>query len=122
MSSNSNGNPAEGGVLAAVLTPLDGKLAPDHRALVEHCRGLLDEGCHGLAVHGTTGEANSFSVDERLAMLDALAEGGIAGHRLVPGTGCCAVPDTVSLTRKAIEVGAAAVLMLPPFYYKPSIN
>ena len=112
-------NPAHGGVLAAVLTPLDGDLAPDHGALVAHCRGLLDDGCHGLAVHGTTGEANSFSVDERLAMLDALGEGGIAGNRLVPGTGCCAIPDTVSLTRKAMEVGAAAVLMLPPFYYKP---
>lgn len=111
-------NPAEGGVLAAVLTPVDGDLAPDHPALVAHCRGLLDDGCHGLAVQGTTSEANSFSVPERFAMLDALVEGGIEGWRLVPGTGCCAFPDTLALTRKAVEVGAAAVLMLPPFYYK----
>src|SRR5690606_17622458 len=70
------------------------------------------------AVLGTTGEANSFSVDERLALLDALADGGIPGHTLLPGTGNCAVPDTVTLTRKALEVGSAGVVMLPPFYYK----
>jgi 4-hydroxy-tetrahydrodipicolinate synthase len=70
-------------------------------------------------VLGTTSEANSFSLSERLAMLDALGTAGIPGARLIPGTGCCAIPDTVALTRKAMEIGAAGVLMLPPFYYKP---
>lgn len=106
------------GVLAAVLTPFDDRLAPDHAVLVRHCRWLLAHGCDGLAVLGTTGEANSLSVDERLALLSALAEAGIPGHVLLPGTGCCAIPDTVRLTAKAIEIGAAGVLMLPPFYYK----
>lgn len=111
--------PVEGGVLAAVLTPLMDDLAPDHRTYVEHCHWLLDEGCDGLAVLGTTSEANSFSVGERLELLDALAEGGIPGPLLIPGTGCCAIPDTITLTNKALEIGAAGVLMLPPFYYKP---
>ncbi len=111
--------PVQGGVLAAVLTPLKQDLAPDHATYVEHCRWLLDEGCDGLAVLGTTSEANSFSVDERLGLLDALVAGGIPGPLLIPGTGCCAIPDTVTLTRKALEIGAAGVLMLPPFYYKP---
>ena len=106
------------GVLAAVLTPLDDQLAPDHALLLRHCRWLLANGCSGLSVLGTTGEANSFSVGERLRLLDALAEGGLPGSALLPGTGTCAVPDTVRLTRKAIEIGAGAVLMLPPFYYK----
>ncbi|MDG4576455.1 MAG: dihydrodipicolinate synthase family protein [Defluviicoccus sp.] len=106
------------GVLAAVLTPLDDLLAPDHELLIRHCRWLLGSGCTGLSVLGTTGEANSFSVDERLRLLDALAEGGLPGSALLPGTGTCAVPDTVRLTLKAIEIGAGAVLMLPPFYYK----
>ena len=111
--------PVAGGVLAAVLTPIKADLAPDHTAWIAHCRWLLAEGCDGLAVLGTTSEANSFSLAERLAMLDALGAAGIPGARVIPGTGCCAIPDTVALTRKAMEIGAAGVLMLPPFYYKP---
>ncbi|CAA6603608.1 Dihydrodipicolinate synthetase family protein [Rhodospirillaceae bacterium LM-1] len=106
------------GVWAAALTPLDANLTPDIQALVSHCRWLLANGCDGLAVLGTTGEANSFSVSERLAILDGLAEAGIPGANLVPGTGCCAFPDTVALTKRAIEMGALGVLVLPPFYYK----
>lgn len=111
--------PVAAGVLAAVLTPVGPDLAPDHATWIAHCRSLLAEGCDGLAVLGTTSEANSFSLAERLAMLDALGAAGIPGARLIPGTGCCAIPDTVALSRKAVELGAAGVLMLPPFYYKP---
>ena len=106
------------GVFAAALTPLDRDLNPDHGAMIAHYRWLLENGCDGLAVLGTTGEANSFSVEERLAVLDAVDESGIDPARLLVGTGCCAVPDTVRLTRRALELGAAGVLVLPPFYYK----
>lgn len=106
------------GVFAAALTPLTDTLAPDHHALIRHCRWLLQHGCDGLAVHGTTGEANSFSVDERIGMLEALAGAGIPGAALLPGVGCCAITDTVKLSRAALAIGAAGVLMLPPFYYK----
>jgi 4-hydroxy-tetrahydrodipicolinate synthase len=112
-------SPIDGGIMAAVLTPLDADLAPDHEMWIAHCRWLLDQGCHGLAVLGTTSEANSFSLDERLAMLEALSASGVPGGKIVPGTGNCAIPDTVRLTKKAIEIGAAGVLVLPPFYYKP---
>ncbi len=106
------------GVFAAVLTPFNEGLGPDHEGLVAHCRGLLVRGCDGLAVLGTTGEANSLDLEERLGILDALADAGIPGRTLMPGTGCCALPDTVALTRRALDAGAAGVLMLPPFYYK----
>jgi 4-hydroxy-tetrahydrodipicolinate synthase len=112
-------SPLAGGVIAAVLTPLDDDLAPDHTSWIAHCRWLLGQGCNGLAVLGTTSEANSFSVDERIAMLDSLAASGIPGDLIVPGTGACAIPDAVRLARKAVEIGAAGVLVLPPFYYKP---
>ena len=74
----------------------------------------------GLAVLGTTSEANALSLAERLAMLDALGESDINSGLSVPGVGCCALPDTVELCHKALEIGAAGVLMLPPFYYKPA--
>jgi 4-hydroxy-tetrahydrodipicolinate synthase len=106
------------GVLAAVLTPLGADLEADHRRLADHCRWLLANGCDGLSVLGTTGEANSFSVAERVEILENLVAAGIPPATLLPGTGCCAVPDTVRLTRHAVELGTAGVLMLPPFYYK----
>lgn len=106
------------GVWAPAVTPLDRDLAPDPGRFTAHVRWLLDNGCHGVAVFGTTGEANSFAVDERIALLDATLEAGIPGERLMVGTGCCALTDTVRLTRHAVESGCKRVLMLPPFYYK----
>jgi 4-hydroxy-tetrahydrodipicolinate synthase len=106
------------GVLAAVLTPMDDGLAPDHPAISAHCHRLLAAGCHGLSVFGTTGEANSLSVEERLAALEALLESGVPADALLPGTGSCALTDTVRLSRAALEAGTPGVLVLPPFYYK----
>src|SRR5215217_9601902 len=106
------------GVLAAALTPMDVDLKPDHRAFTAHCLRLLAAGCHGLAVFGTTGEGTSLSTDERLAALEALVENGVSGEVLLPGTGSYDLTDTVRLSRAALEVGAAGVLVLPPFYYK----
>jgi 4-hydroxy-tetrahydrodipicolinate synthase len=106
------------GVLAAVLTPMDEDLNPDHQAFVAHCHRLLAAGCHGLSVFGTTGEANSLSVEERLATLQALVESGVPPEKLLPGTGSCALTDTVRLSQTALEAGTAGALVLPPFYYK----
>jgi len=106
------------GVFAAVLTPMDGDLAPDHAAFAAHCHRLLAAGCHGLSVFGTTGEANSLSVAERLAALEALLESGVPAETLLPGTGSSALTDTVRLSRAALEAGTSGVLVLPPFYYK----
>jgi len=105
------------GVLAPVVTPFGKNLAPDAGRLVDHCRWLLSQDC-GLAVFGTNSEANSMSVDEKIDLLDALVEGGIDTGRMMPGTGACAIPDTVRLTSHAVRRGCAGVMMLPPFYYK----
>ncbi len=106
------------GVFAAVLTPLAADGRPDVVRMAGHCRWLLANGCDGLSVLGTTGEANSFSVEERMELLHGLTEAGIPGTALLPGTGCCALPDSVRLTRAALAAGAPRCLMLPPFYYK----
>src|SRR2546430_7452044 len=106
------------GILAPVLTPFDRDLNPDPPRFVKFCRALLEKGCDGLAPFGTTREANSLSLDERERLLDALLESGLPPQKLIPGTGCCALPDTARLSRKAARAGCAGVLMLPPFYYK----
>ncbi len=109
--------PALRGVFAPVLTPFGADLAPDPDRLVALCRRLLDDGV-GLAPFGTTSEANSLGVDERMDLLDALIDAGLDAARLMPGTGTCAITDTVRLTAHAVARGCAGVLMLPPFYYK----
>jgi 4-hydroxy-tetrahydrodipicolinate synthase len=110
-------NPAMKGVLSPVVTPFDANLAPDAGRLVKHCKWLIDNNV-GLAVFGTNSEANSMSTREKLRLLDALAESGLPTERMMPGTGACALDDSVELTKRAVELGCGGVLMLPPFYYK----
>ncbi len=106
------------GVLAPVITPFKRDLSPDADRFVKHCRWLMRSGCAGLAVFGTNSEANSMSVDEKLELLGALAKGGVPASALMPGTGHCALTDSVKMTREAVRMGCGGVLMLPPFYYK----
>jgi 4-hydroxy-tetrahydrodipicolinate synthase len=104
-------------VLAPVITPFLKDLRPDPERLIAHCRWLLSHGV-GLAIFGTNSEANSLSVAEKMILLDRLVEAGIDPASMMPGTGCCALTDSVDLTRHAVRNGCAGVLMLPPFYYK----
>jgi len=106
------------GVWVPALTPFNNDLSVNGDAFVRHCAWLLEQGADGLAVFGTTSEASSLSVEERISLLGSLVDAGIPGDRLMPGVGCCALPDTVRLCRHAVDKGCAAVLMLPPFYYK----
>jgi len=105
------------GIYSPVLTPFTADLAPDTAAFVRHCQWLLRSDV-GLAVFGTNSEANSLSVGERRGLLDALLQLGVPQARLMPGTGCCSLTETVELTKHATDAGVGGVLMLPPFYYK----
>ena len=105
------------GVLAPVVTPFKDDLSPDRERFIAHCNWLLAQNC-GLAVFGTNSEANSLSMEERAMLLDELVAAGVDPARMMPGTGCCSIMETVKLTAQAVEHGCAGVLMLPPFYYK----
>ena len=105
------------GVLAPVVTPFTADLSPDRERFARHCQWLLSQNC-GLAVFGTNSEANSMSAQERMILLDALVAAGIDTSRMMPGTGCCSMTETIELTVHAVKHGCAGVLMLPPFYYK----
>jgi 4-hydroxy-tetrahydrodipicolinate synthase len=106
------------GIFAPTLTPFRADLSVDVERWISHCQHLLATGCHGLCPFGTTSEANSLTLDERMEMLDQLIATGVPATRLMPGTGVSAIPDTVRLTRHAVEAGCAGVLLLPPFFYK----
>ena len=105
------------GVLAPVVTPFKDDLSPDAQRFIAHCKWLLSQSC-GLAVFGTNSEANSLSMEERAMLFEELVAAGVDPARMMPGTGCCSIMETVKLTAQAVEHGCAGVLMLPPFYYK----
>jgi 4-hydroxy-tetrahydrodipicolinate synthase len=106
------------GVIAPVLTPFGDDGNPDAARFLAHAKWLLADGCTKLAPFGTTGEANSLGLEERMRLLEALVDGGIDPAILMPGTGLCALSDTVTLTRHAVELGCGGAMVLPPFYYK----
>lgn len=106
------------GVLSPVITPFRKDLSPDVDRFVKHCKWLMRSGCAGLAVFGTNSEANSMSVEDKLELLEALIKAGVPAASLMPGTGHCALTDSVKMTREAVRMGCGGVLMLPPFYYK----
>jgi len=106
------------GVIAAVATPVNEDGSPDVVRATKLARYLVDNGCDGLNVLGTTGEATSFSLDERKRVMSAYRDAKLPLDRMMVGTGAAATADAVALTRYASELGFAGALVLPPFYYK----
>ncbi len=106
------------GVVAPILTPFNDDLSVATDLYIEHAKRLFEQGCVGIAPFGTTGEALSVGIDERIAAVQTLVEGGIDPQRMIPGTGLSNVTDTARLSRACLDRGCAAVMTLPPFYYK----
>ena len=105
-------------MLAPVLSAFNERAELDTARTIAHCKWLLDNGCDGLVIFGSTSEANSLSVSERKKFLEDLLASGVDSARLMPGTGCCSLADTADLSRHAVGLGCSGVLVLPPFYYK----
>jgi len=112
-------NSAICGVIAAITTPFLEAGEPDLSRLIERAGRLLDNGCDGLNLLGTTGEATSQSVGQRIAVMRAVGASALPLERMIVGTGAAALRDAALLTREAAEIGFSAALLLPPFYYKP---
>lgn len=108
---------ARQGVWAASITPFNADMSIDREALCAHVDWLLENGCDGVALLGTTGEANSLGVNERLSLIEHL-EGRWPAERIMIGVGATAIPDTAALIHAAVNHEYPNVLMLPPFYYK----
>ena len=111
-------NAIYGGVNTAVLTAMRPDLSVDLDRMAAHSKWLLANGCNGLGILGTTGEANSLGVSERIDVMEGLVARGLPPAKLLPGVGTPALTDTVLLARKAAELGCPGVLALPPFFYK----
>lgn len=106
------------GIWAAALTPITGDFLPDADKAVPYYRALLDAGCDGINLLGTTGEAMSFGADARLRFMEAVAGGGLPLARIMAGTGAASIADAVRLTAGALDLGFAAALVMPPFFFR----
>ncbi len=106
------------GLIAPILTPFNDDLSVATSLYVAHAKRLFDQGCAGIAPFGTTGEALSVGIDERIAAIRDLIDGGIDAARMIPGTGLSNVADTARLSRACLDMGCAGVMTLPPFYFK----
>ncbi len=106
------------GIIAPILTPFDDDLSVATGLYVAHAKWLIEQGCAGIAPFGTTGEALSVGIDERIDAIQALIDSGIDPMRLIPGTGLSNVADTARLSRACLDMGCAGVMTLPPFYFK----
>ena len=112
--------PAEAirGLIAPILTPFNDDLSIASDLYLAHAKRLLNQGCAGLAPFGTTGEALSVGIDERITAIQDLIDGGIDPAKMIPGTGLSNIADTARLSRACLDMGCAAVMTLPPFYFK----
>ena len=117
MSSLLKENTRFSGVLTPVIMPYKTDYSPDADRLIKQCKWMLSQSV-GLAIFGTNSEGNSLSTDEKIELMDRLVDAGINTNKMMPGTGCCALTETVKLTAHAISLGCGGVLMLPPFFYK----
>lgn len=106
------------GVYCAATTPIDGAGKVRLDLFAEHCKALISEGAHGVAILGTTGEANNYSSAERMDLLQAILDVGVRPDQILPGTSSCSVPETITLCQHAVDKGVKACVLLPPFYYK----
>ena len=106
------------GVIAPILTPFNDDLSIATDLYVGLAQQLFEQGCAGLAPFGTTGEALSVGIDERIAAIRALIDGGVDPAKMIPGTGLSNIADTTRLSRACLDLGCSAVMTLPPFYFK----
>jgi len=107
----------EKAVYSAVLTPFNKDLSIDTKLFISHCEFLLKNNI-SLAPLGTTGEANSVSISEKIDLIKTIANSDLPKERIIIGTGNTSFVDAAFLTKTAVDSKIYSVLLLPPFYYK----
>lgn len=105
------------GVLPAITTSFDDGLAVDHSLVAEHCERMLAAGCLGVIPAGSLGEGATLSADEKVELVRTCAETIGSRGAVVPGIASLSTADAVSLATRAAEVGAAGLMVLPPYAY-----
>ena len=120
MAETSANNPAFGTLLTAMVTPFteDGKV--DYQQAAELAVKLVDDGCDGLVVTGTTGETSTLTDEENVGMFRAVKDAVGGRAAIIAGTGTNDTAHSVHLSKQAAEVGVDGLLIVTPYYNKPS--
>ncbi len=116
------GLPATDCLLVALTTPVTAALRPDPDLLLAHARALMDQGCDGIALFGTTGEGAEFALEDRQAALEHLVEGGLDPARILVSVGAMSIPEVVRLAGHALDRKVAGLLLMPPCVYRSGIT
>ncbi len=111
-------NHAISGLWPAMLMPVTRDGILDTPRAIAHGKHLIDAGCDGVTIFGTTGEGPAFSCAERMGLLDAMIADGIAPGQIVVTTSVCALPEAIALGRHASSKGCHMQLYMPPFYFR----
>jgi 4-hydroxy-tetrahydrodipicolinate synthase len=117
-----SGLPSTDCLVVAVATPITPELQPDQDRLRAHCLWLMEQGCDGVTLFGTTGEGAEFTVADRRRALETLLKGGIAAKRSIASVGALAVPDVIELAKTTIDLGLDGALLMPPCVYRGGIT
>lgn len=112
--------PRFGTLLTAMVTPFDEEGAVDLKAARALARHLVDGGCDGLVVTGTTGETSTLTDEENLAMFQAVLDEVGGEVAVIAGTGTNDTAHSINLSRRAQELGVDGLLLVTPYYNKPS--
>jgi 4-hydroxy-tetrahydrodipicolinate synthase len=104
------------GILPAILTPMNEDESINEKELRAHINRMIDAGVHGLFCLGTNGEFYALTHEEKLEVMQIVADENRGRLPLYAGTGCITTKDTIRLTRKAVETGMNAVSIVSPYY------
>ena len=105
------------GIYAASLSILDDKLALDVRKTIEHAENLIHQGCHGVAIFGSTGQAQLISISEKIQLINQLSNSKYK-EKFILGTGLNSLSETINLMKISISQKFNTFLIMPPAYYK----
>ena len=109
-----------GRVITAMVTPMDKSLAVDYAKAASLAKRLVDHGSDGLVVCGTTGESPTLSDEEKIRMFRTVREAVRPQTAVIAGTGTYDTAHSIHLTKEAEQIGCDGVLLVNPYYNKPS--
>ena len=105
------------GIFAATMSVINPDLSLNIEKTIDHAENLIDQGCHGTAVFGSTGQAQLISISEKIKLLNQLSKSKYKDKHLI-GTGLNSLTETINLIRIASSLNFDKFLIMPPAYYK----
>jgi 4-hydroxy-tetrahydrodipicolinate synthase len=105
------------GIFAATMSVLNSDLSLNVEKTIDHAEKLIDQGCHGTAIFGSTGQSQLISISEKIDLLNKLSKSKHKDKHLI-GTGLNSLSETINFMKIATSLDFKKFLIMPPAYYK----